>query len=93
MMRVLSLKAEPPTNGLDLFEPAEDQVEGQTDDTDHHHRRDDEVVAVAGIAGVNDEVAKAGINSEHLGRDDHQPGDAEGDAKANEIGRASCREV
>src|SRR5882672_9726655 len=44
------------------------------------------------IPFIPDEVADAGAADQHLGRDDHQPGDADRDAHAGEDGRRRRRQ-
>src|SRR5262249_25688395 len=69
--------------GDEAREAREDLVEHHADQADQEDRGDHvgdrEVVPL-----VPDEVADAGAADEHLGRDDHQPGDADGDAHAGE---------
>src|SRR6266545_6777634 len=66
-------------------------VEDHADEPDHQDGDDDvgdrEVVPL-----VPDEVADAGAADEHLGRHDHQPGDADRDAHAGEDGRRRRRQ-
>src|SRR6187455_3073637 len=68
-----------PFHGLQSLEQAGDAVEQQPDHADDDHAGDDEVVAVAGVARVHDQVAQAGAESDHLGGDDDQPRDADAD--------------
>ena len=81
---VLRLIAEPPANGLDFFEAAEADVEHEPDEADDQHGGDDQVVALAGVARVDDQVAQAGIDGDHFRGDHHQPGDAKRDAQADD---------
>src|SRR4051812_33394667 len=58
-----------PLYGLQPFEQARDSVEQQTDRANDDHAGDHEVVAVAGVARVYDEVSEAGAQRDHLGGD------------------------
>ena len=66
------------------FEQAHHAVEQQADQADDDHAGDHQVVAVAGVARVDDQVAEAGAQRDHLRRDHDQPGDAEADAHADD---------
>ena len=48
----------PPTDLVDPFEATNEQVESQADQADHDHAGDDQVIALAGVAGVDDQVAE-----------------------------------
>src|SRR5579875_1154665 len=85
----LGLMTESPADGVDLLEAAEACIEQEPDDADEEDSGDDEVVTLAGVAGVDDEVAESGVHGNHLRGDDDQPGDAEGDAQADEDLRQS----
>src|SRR5580692_9586572 len=67
-------------------EARKDLVEQHADDADQENGDDDvgdrEVVPL-----VPDEVADAGAADQHLGGDDHQPGDADRNPHARENGR------
>src|SRR5260221_14032941 len=69
----------------------EDQVEQHADHADQQDGVDDvddrQVVPL-----VPHEVADAGAADEHLGRDDDQPGDTDGDAHAGQDGRRRRRQ-
>src|SRR5262249_16937683 len=69
--------------GDEAREPRKDLVEHHADQADQQDRGDNigdgEVVPL-----VPDEVANAGAADEHLGRNDHQPGDADGNAHAGQ---------
>ena len=73
-----------PAHGPEALEAADQRVERQADDADRDHRRHDQVVALAGVARVDDQVAQARLDRDHLGRHDHQPGDAQRDAQADQ---------
>ena len=51
-----------------------------------------QVVAVAGVARVDDEEAEAGVDGDHLGRHHHQPGDAEREPQPDDELRQHRRE-
>src|SRR5262249_61388020 len=71
--------------------PREQLVEDHADDADHQdgsdHVGDRQVVPF-----VPHEIADASAADEHLGGDDHQPGDADRDAHAGEDGRRRRRQ-
>ncbi len=73
-----------PADFVEFFQLAHEQIEHQADEADHHHAGDDEVVAFAGVARVNDEIAEAGVDGDHLGGHHDQPRDAERDANAGD---------
>src|SRR5258706_13521394 len=61
-----------------MLDTANARIEQQSDQTDQQHSRDDEVVAFAGVAGVDDEISESGVDGDHLCGHEHDPGDAEG---------------
>ena len=67
-------------------------VEDETDDADEEHAGHDEIVALARVARVDDEVAEARVDGDHLGGDDDDPRDAERDPQADEDLRQRGRE-
>ena len=81
-----------PADLVERLQAADQPVEAEADQADHHHAGDDQVVALAGVAGVDDQVAEPRVDGDHLGRDDDQPGDAQGDAQAGEDLRQGGRE-
>src|SRR4029453_10858508 len=52
-------------------------VQQQPDQPDDDHGGDHQVIAVAGIARIDDEITQPGPESDHLGRDAEEPGAAE----------------
>src|ERR1019366_1434103 len=76
-------EAETPADGFDFFQAAEHQIESEANDANHDHGGDDKIVALAGIAGVDHQIAEAGIDSDHFGGNYDQPSDAERDAEAH----------
>ena len=72
-------------------EPRQHQVEQHADHADQQNRVD-HIRNRQIIPFIPDEVADAGAADQHLGRDDHQPGDADGDAHAGEDGRRRRRQ-
>src|SRR5690348_1451963 len=66
------------------LEQARRAVEAEPDQADDDHARDDEVVAVAGVARVHDQIAEARTQRDHLGGNDDQPGDADADPHADD---------
>src|SRR5262245_54013079 len=73
-----------PSHGLEPLEQAGDAVQKQSDHTDDDHAGNHEIVAVAGIAGVHDQVTQAGTQRDHLRGDDDQPGDAKADPHSDD---------
>src|SRR5688500_12078082 len=73
-----------PLYRIEPLEQARDAVEQQTDHSDDDHTGDDQVVAVAGVARVHDQVAEPGSERDHLCGDHDQPGDADADAHADD---------
>src|ERR1700681_4692146 len=71
------LAAIPPPDDLQPLQAAHHAVEQEAGDSDDDHPGHHEVVAISGVAGVDDQVAQPGPESDHLGRDDHEPGYAE----------------
>ncbi len=70
-----------PAHLVEGFQPANEEVEHEADEADHDHAGHDEVVAFAGVARVDDEIAEAAVDRDHLGRHHDQPGDPERDAE------------
>src|SRR5690348_3966172 len=73
-----------PPHALERLQAPHAAVQEKADHADDDHPRDDEVVAVAGIARVDDQVAEPGMQRDHLRRDDHEPGHAEAHAHAGD---------
>src|SRR5262245_9685384 len=73
----------PPADRRHSFQRSDTDVEQQPDDADHDHARDDQIVAVAGVARVDDHEAETRVDRDHLGGDDHHPRNAERDSQAN----------
>src|SRR2546423_1794187 len=73
-----------PLHGLQSFEQARGAVEQQPDHADDDHAGDHEIVAIAGVARVHDQVPEAGAQRDHLGGDDDRPGDADADAHSDD---------
>src|SRR5580692_7431006 len=80
---LLRLIAKTPANGFDFFEPAEAAIEDEPDQADDQHGGNHQIVAFARVTRIDHQVAQAGIYRDHLGGDDYQPGDAEGDAQTD----------
>src|SRR5260370_1111594 len=68
--------------GLDPFQASQAQIEAVSDHANDAHRGHDEVVAVSGVARVDDQVSEPGVDRHHLRRDDDQPRDAESNSHA-----------
>src|SRR5215471_5592384 len=62
-----------PPDDFQALEQAHQPVEHQADQADDDHAGDDEVVAVAGVARVDDQVTEPGMQRDHLGGDDDEP--------------------
>src|SRR5450631_1714950 len=81
---VLRLIAESPANGFDFFQAAEAGIEDEPDKTDDQHGGHHQVVTLARVARIDDQVAEAGIDGDHLGGYHYEPGDAKGEAQADD---------
>src|SRR5579859_5089047 len=73
-----------PLDQSEALHESHDAIERETDQADDHHPADDQIVAVAGIARVDDEIAESGAKRDHLGRHDHEPGHTEADPHADD---------
>src|SRR6185295_7683928 len=67
-------------------------IEHQADEPDDDHAGNDQVITVAGIARIDDEITQARTQRDHLGGNYDQPGDAEADAHADDDLRQRRRE-
>src|SRR5258708_30967489 len=63
------------------------RIQHQPNQSNHQHSGDDEVVAFAGVSRVDDEVSESGIDGDHFGGDEDDPGDAEGEAQSDDDAR------
>src|SRR5689334_19708593 len=86
-----SMRIAPP-HDLHVLEQPHDAVERKPDQSDDDHAGNHEVVAVPRVARVDDHVPEPGAQRDHLGGDDHEPGDAEPDAHADDDLRQRRRE-
>src|ERR1017187_9338782 len=77
------LLLEAPADGPQPFEPPGGDVEDEADRADEEHPRHDEIVALARISRVDDEIAQARVDRDHLGGHDDEPRDSESDAQAH----------
>src|SRR6266852_4066505 len=66
MMRFESLIGEPPAHGLPALHPPYADIETQSDQPDEQHARHHQVVAFAGVARIDDQVAQSGIHGDHF---------------------------
>src|SRR5262249_21180361 len=73
-----------PPDRLEPLEKPHDAVEREPDQADDDHPRDDEVVAVSGVARVDDHEAEPRAERDHLGRHDDEPGDPEADPHSDD---------
>src|SRR5580700_8858055 len=73
-----------PTDGFDSLKAAETQVQNQSDDADHEHRGHDEIVPLARISRIDDQITEAGIHRDHFRSDHHQPRDAQSQTETND---------
>ena len=73
-----------PLHRLEAFHLPHQQVQEPADQPDHDHARHDQIIAFAGVAGVDDQVAEPGVDGDHLGGDDDQPGDAQRDPQTGD---------
>ena len=83
---------EPPAHGFQLFETLESEIEEEAYDSDHEHRGDNQVVALARIARVNDQITQAGVDCDHFARYDNQPRNAQCNSQADKDLRQGCGE-
>src|SRR6188472_4322091 len=81
-----------PPHDFHALQQPHDAVECQADEPDDDHAGDHQVVAVTGVARVDDHVAEARAQRDHLGGNDHEPRDAEADAHADDDLRQGRRE-
>src|SRR3990172_9215221 len=73
-----------PRHLVETLEPPKQEIEAETDHTDQHHPRDHEVVALARVAGVDDQVPEPRVDRDHLRGDDHEPRHPERDPHAGQ---------
>ena len=66
-----------PTDLVEPLETTHHQVEGQTNQANDDHAGDHQIITLAGVAGVDDQVAQARVDGDHLGGDHDQPRDPE----------------
>src|SRR4029450_6310609 len=77
-----------PAHLVEPLEPPPEAVEQEPDDPAREHARHHQVVAVARVARVDDQVAETGVDRDHLGGHHHEPRDAEPDAHSgDELGQ------
>src|SRR5579862_5548023 len=69
-----------PLHCLQPLKKARGAVEHEPDQPDDDHAGDHEIVAIAGVARIHDQVAEAGVQRDHLGGDDDQPRNTDADA-------------
>src|SRR6267143_2782343 len=73
-----------PAHLVEPLEPPHEAVEQEPDDSDREHAGHHEVVAVARVARVDDQVTETRVHRDHLGGHHHEPRDAEPDAHAGD---------
>src|SRR6266516_1537453 len=73
-----------PTHLVEFFQLSDEQIQDETDESDHHHAGNDEVVAFAGVAGVDNQVTEAAVDRDHFRGNHHKPGHTEGDANSGD---------
>ena len=56
----------------------------EPDRADDHHPRDHQVIPLAGVPGVDDQIAQPGVDRDHLGGHHHQPGHPQRDPDPGE---------
>src|SRR5438128_12590136 len=79
----------PPFQRPSLATPKQ-RVENEPENADDEHAGDNEVIALAGVASVDDEIAETGVDGDHLRGDEHHPGDAERHAQPDGDARQHC---
>src|ERR1700686_963802 len=81
---VLRVIAESPTDGFDFFQAAEAGIEDEPDEADDQHSGHHQVITLAGVARIDDQVAEAGIDGDHFRGNHYEPGDPQRDAQADD---------
>ena len=84
--------SEAPPDRPEARDPLDQEIQQEAGHPDQEHRRHDQIVALPRVARVDDEVAEAGVDGDHLRRHHHDPGDAESDPKARQNLREGCGE-
>jgi hypothetical protein len=77
---------------FDLFESLEapnQQIEDEAYQANHQHPGNDQIVSLPGVSGIYDQVPQSGVNCDHLGRDNNEPGNTQRDAQTRDyLGQA-----
>src|SRR4029078_5319651 len=82
----------PPPDDLQKLQAAHHAVEQQAGDPDNDHSGHHQVVAISGVAGVDDQIPQPGPESYHFGCDDDEPGHAETDPHSDDDLRKDGRD-
>src|SRR5689334_18794774 len=73
-----------PPHRLQTLQQPHRAVQQEADQSDDDHARNHQIVAIARIARIDDEIAEPGAQCDHLRRNHHEPGDAQTDAHADD---------
>src|ERR1700733_4002161 len=73
-----------PPDRFQALEQSHHAVQQQSDQTDDDHSGDDEVVSVAGVARIDDEISESRTQGNHLRRDHDQPCHTQSDPHADD---------
>src|SRR5258708_20018526 len=87
-----SLAGIPPPDYLQPLQAAHHAIQQEAGDSDDHHPGYHQVVAVPCVPRIDDQVTEPGPESDHLRRDDDEPGHAEADSHSNDDLRKNGRD-
>src|SRR5258706_2990364 len=87
-----SLAGIPPPDYLQPLQAAHHAIQQEAGDSDDHHPGYHQVVAVPRVPRIDDQVPEPGPESDHLRRDDDEPGHAEADSHSNDDLRKNGRD-
>src|SRR5438874_9451881 len=73
-----------PPDRFQMLEPPHHRIEQQARYADDHHAGDHEVIAIASVARIDDQVAEPRPQRNHLGRHDHEPRHTQTDTEADD---------
>src|SRR5258708_7747424 len=73
-----------PLHFVEEFQLSNQEIQEQTDESNHEHAGHDQVVPFSGVSGIDDQVTKPGVYRDHFGGNDNKPGDTHRDAKTGE---------
>ncbi len=73
-----------PLDFVEEFQLSNQEIQKQTDESNHEHAGHDQVVPFSSVSGINDQVTEPGVYRDHFGGNDNKPGDTHRDAKTSE---------